>query len=47
MLVMGYVLFLHVIALPVIVLFTSIGKFWIIFLSVVSILVIFSSGLSG
>ena len=46
-LVLGSAVFLTVLVLPLIVLFISLGKIWIMFLSVVATLVIVSSGLSG
>ena len=46
-LVIAPVVFLSVIVLPMIVLFISLGKWWILFLSVVTILVIFDGGWSG
>ena len=47
MLVMGSAVLLTVLVIPLIVLFISLDKLWIMFLSVVATLVIVSGGLSG
>ena len=44
MLVLGSVLLLLVLFLPVVVLFVSLGKLWILFLNTVSTLVVVAGG---
>ena len=47
MLIMGSTVLLHVLVIPIIMLFICLVKLWIIFLSMVETLVIVSGGQSG